>query len=65
MTAEEFKAAYEEKGFSPKTLAERWGFTSATRIHQLAKKHTPLHVDAVRGLPYLEKKELNIFNNRY
>lgn len=57
MNQDEFKKAYQEKGWTPALLAERWGFTDTRRIHQLAKDENrrPYWIDAVRGLPYIEK----------
>ncbi|MGR6830988.1 hypothetical protein [Aliivibrio wodanis] len=57
MTNEEFKHEYTKKGWTPTTLAKRWGYTAPTRIHQLAKntQKNPYIIDAVRGLPYIIK----------
>ena len=57
MTQEEFKAEYTKKGWTPTSLAKRWGFSAPTRIHQIAQDphKNPYFIDAVKGLPYLEK----------
>lgn len=57
MNQDEFKKIYQEKGWTPTKLAERWGFKGARRIHQLAAdENRPAYwIDALRGLPYLEK----------
>lgn len=57
MTQDEFKAMYQEKGWTPAMLAERWGFKGTRRIHQLAadEQRPAYWTDALRGLPYIEK----------
>lgn len=57
MTPEEFEAEYKKKGWNQTMLAERWGFSDARRVRQIKADPTknPYYVDAVRGLPYLQK----------
>ncbi|EGU37416.1 hypothetical protein [Vibrio scophthalmi] len=60
MTKEEFKAEYTKKGWTATTLAKRWGYTAATRIHHIAvdPHKNPYMIDAVRGLPYIIKEKI-------
>ncbi len=59
MNRQEFKNEYEKRGWTPITLANRWG-CSKTRIHQIAveveenHKKEQHHIDALHGLPYLK-----------
>ncbi len=57
MTTEEFRTLMKEKGWTPTTLAKHWGFKSDSRIHQIARDphKNPYFVDAIRGLPYINK----------
>jgi hypothetical protein len=55
----EFKKEYEKRGWTPLTLAKRWG-CSNTRIHQIAAevecnhKKANAYIDMVNGLPYIQ-----------
>lgn len=56
MTREQFKAIYKAKGWTQKTLAERWGFSDGAHIRLiLTTSFRPHFMDAVRGLPDLNK----------
>jgi hypothetical protein len=63
MNTAQFKTIYEKKGWTPVTLANYWGFTAATRIHQIAKDPSMLHACAVDGLP-MAPKEIRKVKNR-
>ena len=58
MNRQQFKNEYEKRGWSPITLAKRWG-VSKTRIHQMAvevetgHKKSMAYTDMLHGLPYL------------
>ncbi|HDI3352283.1 TPA: hypothetical protein PMM40_002409 [Vibrio cholerae] len=57
MTREEFKEYYESRGWTVHELAERWGYTAATRIYQIAAevetghKRAQAYIDMLHGLP--------------
>lgn len=55
LTNDEFKKMYKDKGWTPSLLAERWGFTNPSRIHQIARDENRAehYVDALRGLPHI------------
>jgi hypothetical protein len=63
MSTAQFKTTYEKKGWTPVTLAHFWGFTAATRIHQIANSPSMLQVCAVNGLP-MAPKEIRKVKNR-
>lgn len=56
MLNQDFKSEYEKRGWTPITLAKRWG-CSKTRIHQIAlevesgHKKNQLYIDALFSLP--------------
>ncbi len=56
MTSKIFQNIYKKKGWSPKELGDRWGYTTS-RIYQLAdevESGHPLsqgHIDRANGLP--------------
>lgn len=60
LNRQEFKDEYEKRGWTPISLAARWG-CSKTRIHQVAveveagHKKAQLHIDALHGLPFIQK----------
>ncbi|GLT19586.1 hypothetical protein GCM10007938_33680 [Vibrio zhanjiangensis] len=63
MTKDEFKRLYESKGWTPITLSKRWGYTAATRIHQIAlevecgHKRAQSYIDMLNGLPNLKNQK--------
>jgi hypothetical protein len=47
---DKFKRIRKQKGWSLKEIAKRWGF-SYRRVCQISVKPSPLHIDALNGLP--------------
>jgi hypothetical protein len=45
-----FTARLREKGYSVRQVAERWGL-SERRLQEICANPSPMHLDALRGLP--------------
>jgi transcriptional regulator with XRE-family HTH domain len=58
MNKEEFKKLYQSKGWTQKELAERWGFSTDSRIRQIQSDphKNPYFIDAIIGLPTKKTK---------